>query len=164
MWQPRDPMRSWSRKHRPLSARFWEKVNLRGPDDCWPWLAATKQGGYGKIVGDDGHFLLAHRAAYELTVGLIPAGHVLCHHCDNPACVNPSHLFIGTQADNLRDMRAKGRDNAPRGSRHPRAKVTESLVVMIRSDSRSHRCIARDFGIGKSTVGIIKTGGTWTHV
>lgn len=156
--------RSWSRKCRPLAERFWEKVDMRRPDDCWPWQAATKQGGYGKIVSDDGRFLLAHRAAYELSIGPIPAGFVICHCCDNPACVNPNHLFLGTQADNLRDMRAKRRDNPPRGSRHPHARLTEDLAERIRADARSHWRIARDYGIGKTTVGMIKAGITWTHV
>ena len=154
----------WSRKRRPLSDRFWEKVDVRGTDKCWPWLASTKQGGYGKIIDEEGRIQLAHRVAFELIIGPIPAGLVVCHHCDNPGCVNPHHLFIGTQADNLQDMRTKGRGNPPRGSQHPRAILTESLVARIRTDQRGHRQIAHDLGIGKSTVGMVKAGITWTHV
>jgi len=157
-------MGSWSRRPRPLAERFWEKVDVRSPDECWPWLASTKQGGYGKIVGDNGRLLLAHRAAYQLAVGPTPDNLVVCHRCDNPNCVNPAHLFLGTQAENLRDMRAKGRGNPPRGNRHPNARLNDSLVTSIRADARSHRQLARAYGIGKSTVGMIKAGATWTHV
>lgn len=152
------------RQPRPLAERFWEKVDIRGEDECWPWMASTKQGGYGKIVSDDGRFLLAHRVAYELTIGPIPVGLVLCHRCDNPGCVNPSHMFLGTQADNLQDMRTKGRGNPPRGVRHPKARLTDQLVAQIRADPRSHRQIARILGISKSTIGMVKAGVTWTHV
>ncbi|MFN3980160.1 MAG: HNH endonuclease signature motif containing protein [Caldilinea sp.] len=164
MWRPNDPMRSWSRKRRPLIERFWEKVDVRGPNECWPWLAATKQGGYGLSSDERGLKQLAHRIAYRLTKGSIPEGLVVCHHCDNPGCVNSAHLFLGTQGDNLQDMRRKGRDNPPRGARHPKARLTEDLCRRIRNDPRSHRRIARELGIGKSTVGMVKAGITWTHV
>lgn len=164
MWRPNDSARSWSRKRRPLAERFWEKVEVRGADDCWPWLAATKQGGYGKIIDADGRFQLTHRVAYRFAFGDIPVGLVVCHRCDNPGCVNPQHLFLGTQAENLRDMRSKHRDNPPRGSKHPKTRLDEVLVVRLRADQRSHRRIAKDYGIGKSTVGMIKAGLTWTHV
>jgi len=164
MWRANDPARLWSRKSRPLSERFWEKVNVRGSEECWPWLAATKQGGYGRISGERGEPQLSHRVAYKLAVGTIPDGLVVCHRCDNPSCVNPSHLYLGTQADNLCDMRSKGRGNPPRGSRHPKARLTEELARAIRHDPRSHRQIARELGIGKSTIGMVKAGITWTHV
>lgn len=73
-------------------------------------------------------------------------------------------MFLGTQADNLRDMRAKGRDNPSRGTRHPKARLTEQLVAQIRSDRRSHRQLARALGISKSAIGYAKKGMTWTHV
>jgi len=147
-----------------LADRFWKKVEVRGQDECWTWLASTKQGGYGKIMGDDGRFYLAHRVAYEMLIGDIPAGLLLCHHCDNPACVNHAHMFTGTQADNLKDMRAKGRGNPPRGARHPRARLTDQLVSQIRSDHRSHRQLAKVLGISKSAIGMAKAGVTWKHV
>jgi len=147
-----------------FAERFWKKVEINSQDTCWMWLAATKEGGYGKIMGNDGHFYLAHRVAYEMLIGVIPAGMLLCHRCDNPGCVNPSHMFIGTQADNLKDMRAKGRGNPPRGTRHPKARLTEQLVSQIRSDHRSHRQLAKVLGISKSAIGMAKAGLTWKHV
>jgi HNH endonuclease len=147
-----------------LAERFWEKVDVRGPDECWPWLASKKQGGYGRISDERGLPQLAHRVSYALTVSPIPDGNVVCHRCDNPSCVNPSHLFLGAQAENLRDMRRKGRDNPPRGGQHPKARLTDELAQVIRHDLRSHRQLARTFGIGKSTVGMIKARVTWTHV
>ena len=152
------------RQARPLAERFWEKVDVRSQDACWKWLASTKQGGYGKIMGDDGRFYLAHRVAYELLIGVIPPGLLLCHRCDNSGCVNPAHMFIGTQADNLKDMRAKGLGNPPCGTRHPRARLTEQLVTQIRSDHRSHRQLAKVLGISKSAIGMAKAGVTWKHV
>jgi hypothetical protein len=157
-------MCSWSRQPRPLAERFWEKVDVRGTGECWPWLASTKQGGYGKIASGDGRILLAHRVAYQLASGPVQPGLVVCHRCDNPGCVNPAHLFLGTQAENLRDMRTKGRGNPPRGSQHPKTQLTNEIVTRIRADTRSHRRLAREYGIGKSTVGMIKAGATWKHL
>jgi len=92
--------------HRPLAERFHEKVRFgRG---CWLWTGATMWKGYGAI-GYFGKVLRAHRVAWELCVGPIPRGRQVLHHCDNPACVRPNHLFLGTARDNSRDMSAKGR-------------------------------------------------------
>lgn len=98
----------------PLADRFWAKVHRRGPEDCWPWRASVAGWGYGRLrYQRDGVWVTrsAHRVAWELTHGQPPPDHLaVLHRCDNPRCVNPAHLLLGTQQDNLADMRAKGRD------------------------------------------------------
>ncbi|MBN2192871.1 MAG: HNH endonuclease [Polyangiaceae bacterium] len=103
-----------------LKARFWSRVDRRGPEECWPWLARVKQDGYGLVDVDvDGKrtTTVVNRVAWELTRGEIPEGLLVCHHCDNPRCCNPSHLFLGTNADNHWDMRRKGRAGWQRARR-----------------------------------------------
>jgi hypothetical protein len=93
--------------YRPLAERFWEKVNVGTPDECWTWAACTNPLGYGWInVNNSGE--LAHRISWLINHGEIPEGLVICHKCDNPPCVNPNHLFLGTQKDNMQDYARKG--------------------------------------------------------
>lgn len=97
-----------------LDPRFWSYVDQSGgPDACWPWMRSVDRQGYGRQVVD-GHGWGAHRIAWTLTRGPIPDGLVTCHHCDNPPCCNPAHLFVGTQRENLADMKRKGRSTASR--------------------------------------------------
>jgi len=92
-----------------LKERFWAKVDVRGPDDCWPWLGAAGPRGYGRFAIGDGAMTGPHRFSYELVCGPISDGMLICHHCDNPSCCNPAHLFVGTNTDNMQDAKAKGR-------------------------------------------------------
>jgi hypothetical protein len=166
-------------------ARFWQKVDRRGgPDACWPWMA-------GRLVAGYGHFrfktrtLKAHRVAWEIANGPIPAGSgwhgtVVMHVCDNPACCNARHLRLGTHRDNIDDMLNKGRqpmgdshharqrpERLARGISNGNAKLTETTVREIRALHASGvSCseIAARFGIGKSQAWRIGAGLTWRHV
>lgn len=95
-----------------LEERFWQRVDKRAPDECWEWIAGRTKAGYGYITagprGSQRH-VYAHRLSYELAHGPIPDGKHVCHRCDNPPCCNPAHLRLGTHADNMADMKAKGR-------------------------------------------------------
>lgn len=139
--------------------RFEEKY-VKAESGCYLWIAAKNNAGYGHF-GMDGEIRDAHRVSYELYIGQIPAGKFVLHRCDKPSCVNPKHLFLGTQADNLADMDAKGRRNTPHGETHCCAKLTLKQVEAIRSDARSHRLIAKNYGVGKTIVGSIKRREKW---
>lgn len=161
------------RRREPLADRFSRFVDRSGgPDACWLWTGAKSRHGYGKVgPGGDRQPVAAHRVAYELANGAIPPGMFVCHRCDNPSCVNPAHLFVGTVADNNRDCLAKGRRNYanhPRGSRTHTAKLSEGMVGQIRSlwaERRvTQRQLALRYGVNRSTIKRLLSGKTWAHV
>ena len=139
--------------------RFWSKVDKT--DKCWMWTAACSSDGYGNI-SIKGKTYKPHRVSYEIKHGPIPKGMLICHHCDNKLCVRPSHLFLGTQKDNMQDAVGKGR--AARGERHGSSKLTESQVKQIRIDPRMEKEIAPDYSISNSVVGKIKRRVNWKHI
>jgi hypothetical protein len=146
-----------------LEQRFWEKVDRSG--ECWNWTASLGTHGYGQI-GVGGAVVAAYRVAWELTHGPIPKGLCVCHRCDNPKCVNPSHLFIGTQTENLRDMRMKGRArNKPNfGHRNGNARLRDEDVASIRkryASGESLRTLGRDYGVWHTTIADIVSRRTW---
>lgn len=145
--------------------RFWSKVDPSG--DCWLWTAHIKPQGYGQFTVAKGRFYGAHQVAYVLVRGPIEAGLSVCHRCDNPPCVNPDHLFLGTQSDNAFDMLAKGRARRVRGTDHPSARLTEADVRAIRAAPAfpgRNKTLAARYGVSTRAIWCVITGATWAHV
>lgn len=166
--------------------RLWAQVE-KGPD-CWIWTGKPNDSGYG-VLGFGGHIVRVHRLAWELTRGPIPDGLLVCHHCDNPRCVKTEgdtawpdgHLFLGTQADNMADMKAKGRarkgdpellraltpEQRLRGSRHPMSKLTEEIIPEIRrlnAAGATELALGKRYGVSGAVIHSVLHGRTWRHV
>ena len=149
--------------------RFWDKVDVRGPDECWPWRGADNDG-YGAFsVGQ--RMLGAHRVAFALANGMAPEAlssdvHVM-HSCDNRPCCNARHLSAGTNLLNIADKIAKGRDRYLLGEAHPNRKLVAAQVYRIRylaACGVSHSKIAETMGTHKSNVSLIVTRKAWAHL
>jgi hypothetical protein len=136
-------------------ARFWSKVRVGLPEDCWEWLANENDNGYGRVT-QDGQNLRAHRVAYEIANGPVPDGLIVLHKCDNRKCCNPAHLMAGTHADNFADMVAKGRERWSKGSQHPKAKLTPDDVAQIRASNDNNAILAERFGVSKSSISMVR--------
>ena len=141
---------------------FWE--NVQKTDSCWNWIGGKQGDGYGQ-VRDGKKVALAHHIVWELMNGPIPPGLQVLHRCDNPGCVNPDHLFLGTPLDNARDreMKGRGRRGNVRGERHPGHKLTWEQVRAIRVvrgwyDSRD---LAEAFGVSRHTIYDIWAERSW---
>ena len=150
-------------------ARFWSKIDVRGPDECWPWIARHKKRGGRGIIRFQNVFIYAPRIALALKSGFLPDIKILaCHTCDYPPCCNPAHLWWGDAAANISDAASKGRMHKWNGERagelNPRAKLRPSDVVRIRSDPRTQWRIAEDYGVSRGTIRDIKTFKTWSSI
>lgn len=152
----------------PIEERFWPKV--RKTEGCWLWTASLDGSGYGRIQRI-GAVTGAHRVSWELHYGPIPSGMSVLHKCDVRNCVRPDHLFLGTNADNMRDMREKGRSHAPRpqppgtraGERNGRSKLTPEQVHEIRRryPDSTLTALADEYGVVFSTIHRIVAGRGW---
>ncbi len=150
---------------------FWTFVESSNPNGCWAWQRGKTTAGYGVfyMCGKEHHY--AHIFAYEQTSGLpVPKkmGLEVCHTCDNPICCNPAHLFLGTHADNMRDMVAKGRKRVCSGERNPSAKLTElavlSILQMHASGEYKQSELALKFGVSQFVISKIVNRLAWKHV
>ena len=136
--------------------RFEQKVERIPFCECHIWTAAASKRGYGKFTMKSGSWELAHRVAYKLYSGVIPDGMSVLHKCDNPHCVNPKHLYLGTYKDNALDRETRYRGNHVDGMRHGRNKLTSSQVLEIRDlhDTGKYSCfrLASIYGVNPKTV------------
>lgn len=132
--------------------RFWDKVEIGGPGECWLWTAAKNRDGYGSFgTGEGTKTTLAHRWSWQESVGEIPDGMYVLHTCDEPSCVRPDHLFLGTQADNVADCARKGRRNQSRDKKLNAAK-RETIREMYATGQFSLSELGRRFGVTYQTI------------
>lgn len=143
--------------------RFWERVDVSG--ECWLWISSVRgKKKYGFVQLRDAAKIAAHRLSYVLSFGRIPNGLWVLHKCDNPRCVRPDHLFLGTSDDNVADMVSKGRH--PRGTTNGRAKLSAAQVLEIvrRSKDEFLTHLAKEFRVGPAHIGQITRGEKWSSV
>lgn len=143
------------------SAHFNELYTPEPNSGCWLWDGCLNKGGYGFFKHRNIQ-KLAHRASYEIHVGDIHAGMLVCHKCDVPCCVNPGHLFLGSHLDNITDMYKKRRGYV--GERHYLAKLDDDKAYAIYNDTRMGTAIASEYGISASIVYTIKNRTAWKHI
>ena len=153
-----------------MSSGQWRKPKtVAGPEfrdlgRCVLWTGTKAAKSYG-VAYQGAKRVKAHRAAWEATHGPIPAGMLVCHHCDTPACVNVAHLFLGSNVDNMADQKAKGRQAI--GTRNPNARLSEDDVKHVRrrlANGEQGRAIAKSYGVSENVISLIKRGITWVHV
>lgn len=151
----------------PIEVRFWRRVVcLLNGSGCWHWTAYTQPEGYG-VIRHAKKAMLAHRVSYELHHGVsLTPDQVICHSCDNPRCVNPAHLWLGSKGLNNLDRHAKGRSRGAShaGSVNPMSKLTEDEVRALRAADGTLAEIASRFGVTFQTVSNIRLRHTWKHV
>lgn len=156
---------TYKQRFKTVAERFHEKYAV-ADNGCWIWLTFKDRPGTYPHMEIEGKQVRAHRLSYELHHGPIPKGQCVCHRCDNPKCVNPEHLFLGTRADNMKDMFAKGRGRAKPRELHPAAKLDQQRVDMIRALHETGKfkkaALAKQFGVSRALISLIVAGKRWT--
>lgn len=142
----------------PIIERFWEKVDKKGEDECWEWLA-SKNHASGTMFAWDNKYWTAHKISYKLFIGEIPKGLCILHRCDNPLCVNPKHLFLGTHQDNMNDMAIKGRAY---GTRLKKQNIKE--IFRLHALGEPQHKIGKLFGVCQQYISKILRKKVWKHV
>lgn len=185
------PPRFCSHKCRGCTKKFqWEKLSSEEKfvhikrlyedkvvklDGCWEWKASKDKNGYGLMTTPHGiTYRTAHQVSWFLMNGYIPTGKMILHHCDNPVCSNPDHLYLGSAQDNMNDKIDRKRQNysgllkgSPKGESHPRSKLSENDVREIKNmikNGKSQKCIAENYNVTISTIHSIKNGKRWNHI
>lgn len=147
--------------------RFWSKVKINDITDCWEWVSSRNNRGYGNFWYN-GTSTKAHRMSYWLTFGSLDKDVLVCHKCDNPPCVNPNHLFVGTAQDNVQDRNIKLRHNLPKGENHWKSKLNNLQIIDIRqlyrSGGTSFNKLAKQFNVSKKLILLIVHNKIWKHV
>ncbi len=141
----------------PIIKRFWKMLDVRGPDECWPWTGHANKAGYGTLasrIGGRLYCVQTHRVAYSIHHGGIPDGMCVCHSCDNPSCCNPAHLWLGTPGQNNRDRALKGRNHKPRLLTPEQVALARAVSPKIMADGK----LAEEFGCSASTVNRARFG------
>ncbi|MFA5382212.1 MAG: HNH endonuclease signature motif containing protein [Candidatus Micrarchaeia archaeon] len=142
-----------------LLERF--EAKLEKTDGCWNWTGGKNKNGYAQM-SVYGHPQYVHRLAYEIYIGEIPQGKHILHHCDNPICCNPNHLFPGTDKDNSLDCKNKGRNN--KGEKNGGSKLTVDDVIAIRKSNEAPKDIAPKYGVKPQAIYKIRSGARWKHI
>lgn len=147
-------------KHILWSGKGKRRLEMTRSGGCIEWFGFRDRWGYGMVANGKGGSMFAHRKAWEKHRGPIPQGDFVCHSCDNRACINPEHLFLGTPIDNNKDMEQKGRARHPKGQDHGRAKVSDDTVLLLRhlKGRRTYRELMQLSGLGKSQIYNILSG------
>ena len=143
----------------PIRDRLLDSIQLAAGTGCWEWTKYRDPSGYGRSEYEGE--VMAHRISFLAFVGSIPGGLHVLHRCDNPCCINPRHLFLGTNADNVKDRVSKGRQQSVAKELNPRAKLTEAEVAEIRAADATQAQLARRYGVCPSTIGYIRRRETW---
>lgn len=147
--------------------RFLLRVKPAGRNECWEWTGSRiKKGWHGQWRNTQGRVELTHRAAWRLFVDVVPDGLCVLHKCDNPICVNPGHLFLGSHSDNFKDMWAKGRSRPgiSRGEKHGMSKLAADAVTDIRSSTMSGVELAKKYGVAPTTIYDVRNRKIWNHL